>query len=223
MYGLRGYAPTGYGFGYLGLGYENCDPRDFACVQRNGAAEAGIEQQGAIDATNAARDLCNANADRSDEPWRSQLHAACAANYPAGAATEGESVQFWATQATPAAKVDEYATAAQSSAEFNAEAARRAAELRAELARANQTFIPDSVRLSGPVSHTTVPPQQQTSAPLSNILPGVTANPVIGSTSTNWLQSITSQAGGFSLASVPWWGWAAGLGVAVLAIGKGGR
>ncbi len=208
-----------YGWGtYRGWGaYESCDPRDFACVQRVTAQESGDVQQHAIDQTNAARDACHSNADLSSEPFRSQLNAQCDANFPAGAATGGESVQYWQSVATKPAIADEYATAAQASAEYNAEQTRRAAELRAELARANQTFIPDAAKLPA-----------TSSTPLSTIMPKVPANPVVGGAvpaSWNFDTSLPAGSSSFALpaaSSIPWWGWAAGAGVLFFAF-KGGR
>ena len=208
MYALGTYRRWGWG------AYENCDPRDTACVQRNTSLEVSGQQQNAIDQTNAARDLCHRNADLSSEPFRSQLNAQCDANYPAGAATGGESIQYWSSTATDDAKANAFDTAAQQAADYNAQQAFKAAELLAELKHAGQTFIPAGL------------PQPAPSPVTSTIIPKPATTPAPGVTPQLWsLDTSVPSAGGFTLpaaSSIPWWGWLLGIGAVGLAL-KGGR
>lgn len=205
---------------YRGLGYESCDPRDSACVQRVTGQEAGDVQQNAINQTDAARDRCHSNANLSNEPFRSQLNAQCDASYPAGAATGGESVQYWQSVATKPALADEYATEAQSAAEYNAGQVAAAAQLRAELARVGQTFIPDAARV--PTSTSVIPPIKGTP-----VLPG--GSPVViqssgaqnapGGVMDIFGTSADGSGSGFSFSSIPVLGWVAIVGVGIYAMG----
>jgi hypothetical protein len=44
-----------------------------------------------------------------------------------------------------------------------------------------------------------------------------------GSTATPGTSVTLPTVGGFDLSTIPWWGWAAAAGVALVAFGKGGR
>jgi hypothetical protein len=176
--------------------------------------EVSGEQQNAIDQTNAARDLCHRNADLSSEPFRSQLNAQCDVNYPAGAATGGESIQYWRSTATDDAKANVFDTAAQQAADYNAEQTRRGVELLAELKRAGQTFIPAGL------------PQPAPPPVASTIIPKPATTPAPGVSPQWWsLDTSVPSASGFTLpaaSSIPWWGWLLGVGAVGLAL-KGGR
>lgn len=64
--------------------YEDCNPRDVACVARNQARNVGYVDDVLAAQANANRDLCIENASAQPEPWRSQQLAECASRWPAG-------------------------------------------------------------------------------------------------------------------------------------------
>lgn len=67
--------------------YEVCDPRDTACTQRNEAAQIAYTQGILIAQASNDRDLCESNANMSDEPYRSAALAVCASRWPANLAS----------------------------------------------------------------------------------------------------------------------------------------
>lgn len=89
--GVFNHYGLGYGFGDFNPpsapSYEDCDPRDTACVERNQAKDVAYQQGILIAQASNDRDVCVSNAQQNPEPYQSQMMADCASRWPAGVAT----------------------------------------------------------------------------------------------------------------------------------------
>lgn len=181
---------------------EFCESWDTACVQRNVAASIGGQEQSIVD--NQARILqhCYDDANRSSEPFRSQLMAQCDVNNRVAMATVD----------TPQQAVQNY----------YAHEVATDAQVRAELARAGQT--PDTIKqlygapMTIPAGVVSTPATVQATAAGTNPQ-GATVVNSSGPPNTPGTVVTLPAVGGTNL---PWWVWAGGA-AAVLFMFKGGR
>jgi hypothetical protein len=174
-----------------------CQPWDTACVEGNVTQQVAYQQ--AVGQAQAVSNLdqCLANG---------TTPAVCNARWPAGYSGE---VPF--TNLTPAQQAGAMQTPAQAAAATQTIFNQQAADLLKIGAAA-----PGGLPVAAPIPQTGSP---ITSTSGSGVPAGSAAE---GSpTFTSTLQTGTSS--GFSLSSIPWWGWAAAAGVGFLALNKGGR
>jgi len=183
-------------------------PPDPACVLANNAAEVAYQQAiGDAQASND-RDICIANANQSDEPWRSQMIDQCNQRWP-----QGYSGEVPIENLTPPQAANAMLTPTQEATQYDVAQAAQAAQLRAELAKANQTFIPPSALPNVFVSKDPAAPPPVVNPPKPPVTP----------TPSGPNAPAPASAGGsmgFDLSSIPTWAWlAAAAGVAYFAFG----